>query len=159
MSTNPPKPMGMESQRGMGNQQNLTLTKRLFEEVFTKGNLKVADELISSSIKLHDPAINHKDGLKAFKEQQTIYSTAFPDKKVRIEDIFTADDRVIVRWSVQATHKGELQGIAPTNKQINITGIAIYRFANGKVTEMWQNWDRLALLEQIGELERATALH
>jgi steroid delta-isomerase-like uncharacterized protein len=144
----------------MEKQQNMVLTKKLYEELFNKDNLKICDELIANHVKLIDPASPHnKEGLKAFKEQQNLYIHAFPKNKVRIDEMFEADDKVVVRWTCQGTQKGEFLGIAPSNKAFKITGISIYRFANGKITEIWQNWDRLALLEQIGEIAQVPAFH
>lgn len=143
-----------------GNQQNINLIKRLFEEVFNRGNLSLIDELISNNILMHDPASpNPRGGIKAFKDLESNYQRAFPNKKTKIEDIMSADDKVIVRWSCQGIHKGDLQGISATNNQVNVTGISIYKLANGKISEIWQSWDRLGLLEQLGEIQPAHALH
>ena len=76
--------------------------------------------------------------------------TAFPDIRVRIEDLFAADDKVVVRWSSHGTHRGELQGIPPTHRPVTMTGIAIYRLAGGKIVEEWMNTDMLGMLRQLG---------
>lgn len=141
-------------------QQSLTLIKRLFDEVYTKGNLNLIDELVATNVRRHDPArTEHETGIQAFKELERIYKQAFPNKKLKIDDIMAVDDKVVVHWTCTGTHKGDLEGIPATNRDFKITGITIYRLANGKITELWQNWDRLGLLEQIGEVERASALH
>lgn len=141
-------------------QQSLTLIKRLFDEVYTKGNLNLIDELIASNVRWHDPArTQHETGIQSFKEMERIYKQAFPNKKLKIDDIMAVDDKVVVHWTLTGTHKGDLEGIPATNRDFKVTGITMYRLANGKVTELWQSWDRLGLLEQIGEVERASALH
>lgn len=147
------------STQGTNNQQNISQTKKIFEEAFNKANFNLLDELVVNNVRLHDAANHHREGLKAFKDTEATYHRAFPNKKTKIDDIISADDKVIVRWTAQGVHKGELEGIAPTNKEVKISGISIYRFANGKVTEIWQSWDRLGLLEQIGEIQPAHALH
>lgn len=140
--------------------QNINLVRRLFDEVYTKGNFALLDELMAPNIKLYDPARpQHREGLQAFKEVERIYKQAFPTKKLKIDDIFASEDKVVARWTCQGTHKGELEGISPTNRDFKISGITIYRFTNGKIVEIWQTWDRLGLLEQLGEIEPATALH
>lgn len=144
----------------MDSQKNIELTRRLFDEVYSKGNLSACDNLLAPNIKLHDPARPHqREGLAAFKELEKTYTQAFPNKKAKIDEIWAAEDKVIARWTCQGVHKGELEGIAPTNQEFKITGISIYRYNNGKITEIWQNWDRLGLLEQIGEIQPAHALH
>lgn len=141
-------------------QQNVTLVRRLYDDVFTKGNLSALDELLASNVRLMDPALPKiKEGLQSFKNAESVYNKAFPGKRVKIDDIFATDDRVVVRWTAEGTHKGSLQGIEPTNRSFKITGISIYRLANGKITEINQQFDRLGLLEQLGEVQPAVALH
>ena len=66
-----------------------------------------------------------------------------------VEELFAEGETVVARWSCRGTHKGELNGIAPTGKQISITGISIARFAGGKMVEGWVNWDALGLMQQL----------
>jgi predicted ester cyclase len=70
--------------------------------------------------------------------------------RINIEDIIAADDKVVVRWSSHGTHRGEMQGIPPTNRPMTMTGMAIYRFAGGKIVEEWMNNDTLGMLRQLG---------
>lgn len=144
----------------MNNQEHINLVKRFFEELYNKGNLSAIDEFVASSLTVHDQALpNHREGLKEYKETQNHYKKAFPNRKTKIEDIFASDDKVAVRWSLQATHKGDLKDISATNRDIKITGLSYYTLKNGKITEIHQQWDRLGLLEQIGEIQPAIALH
>jgi hypothetical protein len=57
---------------------------------------------------------------------------------------------LVARCSCHGTHKGDLNGIAPTGKQFNITGVSIARFTNGKMSEGFVNWDALGLMQQLG---------
>ena len=54
------------------------------------------------------------------------------------------------RWTGRGTHKGDLIGIAPTGKQVTVTGISIQRIANGKIMEEWSTYDMLGMLQQLG---------
>ena len=145
----------------MADKENINLVRQLFDEVYSKGNIDKCDQFIAENVKFHDVALNNGfRGLKGFKEAEKNYQKAFPDKKLRIEEIIAAEDKVVVYWSCKGTHRGMLQDIPPTNKPINISGIIIYQLSKGKVTEIWQSWDRLGLLEQIGEIAPAhQALH
>ncbi len=143
-------------------EQNKTNVRRLFEEVWNKGNMQVADELIASSYTHHDsssPDLGR--GPESEKKRVTLYRNAFPDIRFTVEDLLTEGETVVARWSCRGTHKGELNGIAPTNKQFNITGISIARFTNGKMFEGYVNWDALSLMQQLGvvpELGRAKSV-
>ena len=130
---------------------NKNAVRRLFEEVWNKGNLPVADELFSSTYVHHDastPDVGR--GPESEKKRATLYRTAFPDIRLTMDDIIAEGETVVARWSCRGTHKGDLSGIPPTGKQVNITGVSIARFANGKMEEGWVNWDALALMQQLG---------
>lgn len=140
---------------------NKNAVRRLFEEVWNKGNLQVADELFSSSYVHHDastPDVGR--GPDSEKKRATLYRNAFPDFRLTIEDTLAEGETIVVRWSCRGTHKGDLNGIAPTGKQFSISGTSIARFTNGKMVEGWINWDALGLMQQLGvvpELGRAKA--
>jgi steroid delta-isomerase-like uncharacterized protein len=139
---------------------NINQVKRFYDEVLNAGDFSVCHELISEHLKFHDPAVNSpKDGFAKFKEMEHMYRRAFPNKKVKMDDIWGMENHVVVRWSCQGTHRGELQGIKPTDKDIRINGVSIYYFESGKISEIWQSWDRLALFEQIEAISPILALH
>jgi steroid delta-isomerase-like uncharacterized protein len=143
-------------------EQNKTAVRRLFDELWNKGNLPVADELIAPTYTHHDastPDVGR--GPESEKKRVTHYRNAFPDMRLTIEDIIAEGETVIARWSCRGQHKGELNGIAPTGKQFAISGVTIARFANGKMVEGYVNWDALALMQQLGvvpELGKAKAV-
>lgn len=144
----------------MENQQNINLVRRLYDEVFSQNKIELCDTICDAKMKLHDAALpQNENGLAKFKEGEENYKRAFPDKKVHIDDIFSQGDKVIVRWTCKGTQTGKLQDIAPSNKKFTITGISIYLIKNNTIVEAWQSWDRLGLLEQIGELQPSHALH
>jgi steroid delta-isomerase-like uncharacterized protein len=143
-------------------EQNKTNVRRLFEEVWNKGHVAVADELIAPAYTHHDsstPDVGR--GPESEKKRVTLYRNAFPDIRFTIEDLLAEGETVVARWSCRGTHKGELNGIAATGKQFNIAGVSIARFTNGKMFEGYVNWDALSLMQQLGvvpEIGRAKAV-
>ena len=136
-------------------EQNKTIVRRLFEELWNKGNLPVADELIAPTYTHHDAATPDVGrGPESEKKRVTLYRNAFPDLRLTIDDIISEGETVTARWSCQGTHKGDLNGVAPTGKQFTISGISVARFTNGKMVEGWVNWDALGMMQQLG-IERA----
>jgi predicted ester cyclase len=57
---------------------------------------------------------------------------------------------VVNRFAARGTHNGTLLGLAPTGKQVTVTGIGMSRFAGGKIMEEWTNYDVLGMLQQLG---------
>ncbi len=135
-------------------EENKAAARRVAEEMFSGGDLDLADELIDPSFVGHDVAspepIRGPDGVR---QQAQGYRSAFPDVRITVEDQLADGERVATRWTARGTHKGELFGIAPTGKQVTITGMTIDRFAGGKIVESWDNWDALGLMQQIGAVQ------
>jgi steroid delta-isomerase-like uncharacterized protein len=140
---------------------NKNVVRRLFEEVWNKGHQPVADELFAQNYSHHDsstPDVGR--GPESEKKRVTLYRNAFPDIRFTIEDIISEGETVTARWSCHGTHKGDLNGIAATGKQVTISGISVARFTNGKMIEGWVNWDALGMMQQLGivaELGKAKA--
>jgi steroid delta-isomerase-like uncharacterized protein len=119
-------------------------------QVWNKGNLSVAEEVIAPNCAHHDPSTpNLGRGPEGEKKAATLYRTAFPDLQFTIEDIIAEGETVVTRYSARGTHKGDLSGIAPTGKKVTVSGVTIARFANGKLVESWANWDALGLMQQL----------
>ncbi len=143
-------------------EQNKAIVRRLFEEFWNKGNLSLADQLFTPNYTHHDsstPDFGH--GPESERKRATLYRTAFPDLRLTIEDIIAEGDTVVARWSCHGTHKGDLNGIAPTGKPFTISGVTIARLLNGKLAEGFVSWDALGMMQQLGvvpELAKAKAL-
>jgi steroid delta-isomerase-like uncharacterized protein len=136
---------------------NKFVIRRSFEELWNKGNLSLADELFTPNYEHHDassPDLGR--GPESEKKRAALYRSAFPDLQLTIEDIIAEGQTVMVRWSCRGTHKGDLSGIAPTGKQVTISGVSIARFTNGKMVEGWVNWDALGLMQQLGVVPELT---
>ena len=132
-------------------ENNKAIVRRLIEEVWNKGNLSLVDELFTPNYEHHDSSTpDFGRGPESEKKRATLYRTAFPDLQLTIEDIIAEGQTVMARWSCRGTHKGDLSGIAPTGKQVTISGVSVARFTNGKMVEGWVNWDALGLMRQLG---------
>jgi len=135
----------------MSEKKNIAIVRRLFDEVFTGGNISLLDTIIDSNVKLHDPSSSQfQGGLKGFKQREEVYAYAFPSKTLVIDELFSSGDTVAVRWNATGTHERELPGIPATGKDITITGTSIFLLKGGKVVEIYQNWDELGMLSQLG---------
>jgi steroid delta-isomerase-like uncharacterized protein len=139
-------------------ENNKAIVRRLFAELWNNGNLSLADQLFTPNYTHHDsssPDFGH--GPESERKRATLYRTAFPDLRLTIEDLIAEGDTVMARWSCQGTHKGDLNGIAPTGKQFTISGVTITRLLNGKFAESYVNWDALGLMQQLGVVPQLAA--
>jgi steroid delta-isomerase-like uncharacterized protein len=136
-----------------GDDDGLTPTEvvvGLFATVFNAGELDAVDEFVAPDHQNHDPTAPlvppGPQGVRMLAEQ---YREAFPDLNIEIEELFGAGDRVAHRWTMTGTHEGEILGIAPTGRRIEVSGIEINRVAHGKVADSWALSDSAGLREQL----------
>ena len=132
---------------------NVAKSKRLLE-AFSSGDVAVADELLDPQAINNDPAL--PPALRSlrkpepFKRTVSMYRTGFPDLRMVVDDVVADGDKVVLRWHTEGTHRGELQGLAPTGKRGSVTGISIDQWREGKLVETWTQWDNLGLARQLG---------
>jgi steroid delta-isomerase-like uncharacterized protein len=132
-------------------ENNKAIVRRLIEEFWNKGNQSLADQFFASTYTHHDASTpDFGQGPESERKRATLYRTAFPDIHLMVQDIIAEGETVMTRWSCHGTHKGDLNGIAPTGKQFTISGVTIVRFSNGKMVEGYVNWDALGLMQQLG---------
>jgi predicted ester cyclase len=127
-----------------------TIARKLFEGTWT-GDPDVIDRYVAPGYIGHDPSqpapIEGIDGFKAFIQA---FRDGFSNTHVTIEEQIAEEDTVVTRWTGRGTHTGEISGIAPTGKDVTITGISISRVEKGKVVEDHTTWDTLGMLVQLG---------
>ncbi|MBX3710057.1 MAG: ester cyclase [Gammaproteobacteria bacterium] len=134
-------------------EKNKNAVVKLIDEVWSKGNLQIVDQLIAPQYTIrHDPG-DPWDGktldLATFKERVMLSRHVFPDQKFYIEDLVCNGDKISVIWRFIGTQKGSIPGLPTTNKTANVSGMTIYYFLNGKIIGHSQIVDRLGFIEQL----------
>ena len=124
--------------------------RRYYLEVWERGNLAAERELVATDIVDHMPFPNQPAGWEGHHFAVGIIQKAFPDAQFTIEDLITEGDKVSGRWTMRATHRGEILGIPATGKSVTMTGSDIVRWANGKAAEVWHVEAVLGLFQQLG---------
>jgi steroid delta-isomerase-like uncharacterized protein len=127
---------------------NKAIARRFLDELWNRGNFGLVAQLLASDYDGHSSTvIRGPEGAMEFVPR---LRNAFPDFQFSILDQIAEGDKVATRWTIRGTHKGEFQGMPPTGKQIEMTGITIFRIANGKLIEGWTNEDVLGMLQELG---------
>ena len=133
-------------------QANLNAVQRFYDAYNNKDaailNEVIADDYVDYG---HEPPGR---GLQGAKSDHQDIARALADARFDIDEMFGADDRVVVRWNLRATHTGPFAGIPPTQKKIAVRGISLYRLRDGKITETRNLADLLALFTQLGTIEQ-----
>ena len=136
---------------------NKEIVRRALEEPWR--NLDVLDELVSSDYVGHDPALPEPvRGIQGSKDNVNEYRSAFEGAQISVKEQVGEGDVVASRWEGRGRHTGELMGIAPTGKDVVVSGLTLSRLKNGKIVEEWSNWDTLGMLQQIGAVPTGAAV-
>jgi steroid delta-isomerase-like uncharacterized protein len=130
-------------------EENKALVRRFVEEFWNEGNTATADELMAIDAEIHMPTgeVVNLDELKSFA---AAWRGSFPDWHSTFEELIAEGDRVAERWTGRGTHRGELQGIAPTGKRVEAPGSVFYRIVGGKIVEFRGQLDLMSLMQQLG---------
>jgi predicted ester cyclase len=111
---------------------------------------KAVEEFFTPDVVIHNTFPGFARGAEGTKRWNAAILEAFPDYQVIVDDQIAEGDKVVTRWTVQGTHKGTFQGIAPTGKHVSITGTTINRYVGQKIAEAWIELDTGDLMRQLG---------
>ncbi|MCL7455379.1 MAG: ester cyclase, partial [Anaerolineae bacterium] len=80
-----------------------------------------------------------------------MWNAAFDGTEFTIEDQIAEGDRVATRTTLSAVHsKGDWQGVPPTGKELEVSGISVERIRDGKIAERRVAGDWLGIMQQLG---------
>lgn len=126
------------------------VVRGFFATVFDAGELDAVERFVAPDHANHDPtAPPVPAGPQGVRQLAQNYREAFPDLSFEIEEIFSNGDRVAHRWTLRSTHEGEIMGIGPTGRRVEVAGIEINRVERGKVAESWAVSDAAGLEAQL----------
>jgi predicted ester cyclase len=118
----------------------LTLSRRWFEEGYGRNNALVMEELM--------PLQQLEES--SWREQIAAFHAAFPDLSATIEEQLAGHDRVMTRVTFRGTHTGDLFGLAPTGKLIDLTIVELHTWKDGQIAELWNSFHPVLVLTQLG---------
>jgi steroid delta-isomerase-like uncharacterized protein len=128
-------------------EDNKALVQRWAEAV-NRQDVDAALACYAPSYTDHTPG--HDGGVTQVRQALLGMFAAFPDLRYTSEDVIAEGDRLVERFSSVGTHEGELMGAAPTGNKVTVSGINIYRVADGKIVERWAQIDDLGMMQQLG---------
>lgn len=109
-------------------------------------------DVVAESVAVYHPAapdgvVRGRDALEAFIRE---FHSAFPDFRITVDDWMSTDGVAMKEWTVTGTHKGEFNGIPPTGSEIETSGMAKIRIADGRVQEDRLYYNPQLMAEQLG---------
>jgi serine phosphatase RsbU (regulator of sigma subunit) len=139
-------------------EENKAIFRRYLEEAWNQSNLEVVDEIFDRYISHQPDGSVLERGPQDVKRFVDEFRSAFPDLRLIIGEQIAEGDKVVSRGTIRGTHLREFRGMAPTGEQMEIPGMAVFRFSpEGKVVESWDSYDQLSLMRQSIEQELRVA--
>jgi steroid delta-isomerase-like uncharacterized protein len=136
----------------MSKEENISVQQQ-FVDAVNSGELSRLNDFVSPNVIDNDPVSDQVPGPTGYMRFFQSLRRAFPDMNIEVEQMVADDeDSVGFAYTFTGTHYGYYQGVAGTGNRVQIRGMQISRFEDGKMTERWGNWDELGILKQIGML-------
>jgi predicted ester cyclase len=121
----------------MSSEVNKERVRTLIDQVFNQGRTERLPEFFSDGMQAEAAGLHE------------LLTQAFPDLRVRIDDLIAEDDKVAARLTFEGTHQGPFRDFAPTGRPVSFGAIRIYQLAGGRVTASWAHQDSLGLVQQL----------
>src|SRR5262245_50239732 len=123
-----------------------------FEQAFRAGDQATIDTLCDADLVDHNPAPDHEPTLAGFKQKIAGFKAIFPDLREDLQDIIAGGDTVATRWVVTGSQQHEFMAIPAAGQAIRVEGMNFYRLKNGRITDIWTQFDGVALMQQLGAI-------
>jgi steroid delta-isomerase-like uncharacterized protein len=125
---------------------------RRYRQAHNQNDMAALDQIVAADLITHSQLPNVPAGREGGKMVHQGSLAAFPDGKTTTDDLIAEGDKVVERFTLVGTHKGDFMGIPASGKSVRVTGMSIFRIANGKIVEHWGENDAMSLLIQLGVL-------
>ena len=133
-------------------ENNKQFMQRFVEEAINKKNLDAIDEFVDKDFVEHVPFPGQGPGRDGLKYAISTFVSAFPDIKWILEEQIAEGEKVVSRFTMTGTHRGEFLGIPPTGKSVKVWGVVIDVVKDGKFAESRIIMDTLGLMQQLGAI-------
>ena len=135
----------------MSAEENKATVRRIYDELWNERRLEVADEVIAEDGVNYDTGLVPRPfGPEEMKGTVRMVTAGLPDNYHRVEEMISEGDKVVARVTLTGTQEGEIMGIPPTGRRIEVTEIHIYRMEDGKAVEYRVGRDDLGAMRQLG---------
>jgi len=110
------------------------------DEIFETHAVDRLGEVYHADAVIHSPE-GEMAGLDKIVEQSKQFHADVPDAKGVNHEVFCSGDKVAVRWTGSGNSNGT---------QLKVQGITIYHTRDGKIAEVWEEMNSLAMMLQMG---------
>jgi predicted ester cyclase len=114
-------------------QSNIEIVREYTQRVFNEHNPDLAPSYMTPATQWHGGTLGTIEGADNIAGMLRGFLGALPDLHAAEQDVIASGDTVAIRLVVEATHEGNLLGVAPTGRRLRWDAIDIYRVADDKI--------------------------
>ena len=131
--------------------ENKRLVLEHYEAFVERQDADAVRRQLAADFRDHEMPPGIPPGAEGALQFRSMLHRAFPDLKIKIQDMVAEGDRVAVRAHWTGTHRGTFPAmpIPASDRQFSFTGMVFWRIRDGKIVERWANIDRLGLQQQL----------
>ena len=120
-------------------------------DAFNSGNMDGLENYVAADMIEHqqDPMIK-TTGLQGLKDAISMYRAAFPDMKFTSLEMVAEGDLVINHINMKGNNTGPMGEMPASNKLMDVNGVDVVGFENGKGVEHWGYWEEMKMMTQLG---------
>lgn len=135
-------------QKDISSQFEIQIDK--YVEYWNTGQFDGINDLLCEDFELRmTPQFESEKGIDTFMESITNWRKAYPDFHITIDELIFSNEAVAGRWTIKATNTGS-GSHPPTGKRIEVSGISIFHFVDGKIKDEWIASNNYYWLKQLG---------
>jgi steroid delta-isomerase-like uncharacterized protein len=128
--------------------KNLESVRAFFERVLNAGDVASLESFSHRDVLVPQSA----PGIESFRRLLVEMRNAFANPEYKVMDTVCEGEKVVVRFSANATHAGRYMGLPASGRALRLWGVMIFRFEAGAIAEFWSLFDSQAILKQLREL-------
>ena len=143
----------------MSVEENKAIVRRFNNAVLNMENTDLTDELITPDFVAYTPGNQyqgHAYTAQALKEGMASVHSGYANLQYTIEDMIAEGDKVMARATARGIHEGDVRTrlgkASATGKEIIYAIMFIYRLTDGKIVDLWEYYDDVTRLQQLGLL-------
>src|SRR6266566_14101 len=129
---------------------NIEIVREYTERVFNQHRPDLAAKYLAPGVTWHGQTLGTIEGADNVTGMLRGFIGTLPDLHAAEQDIVAAGETVAVRYVIEATHEGNLLGLAPTGRRVRWDAVDVYRLSDGMIVEEWAADDATAILYQVG---------
>ena len=139
-----------QGEEGITEEEEQAFTDRVLE-MWNEANITIVDEVYAPEIVRHDCGVPEDIvGLENVKNHLENFFNAFPDLNISVDETIVAGNKMAQRWTMTGTNTGSMGVMPPTGKNVRFSGISIVHMVNGKAVEIWDFYNVLDMMQQLG---------